>query len=872
MDRTAPDPLARLLAAPPPLPAREALPRLRELLTGVPARGVVVAAPPGTGKTTLVPPLVAQVLTAPAGDRRIIVTQPRRVAARAAARRLAALLDEPLGATIGYAVRGERRTGPRTRVEIVTAGLLLRRLQADPDLPGVTAVVLDEVHERSLESDLLLALLLDARALHEDLTIIAMSATADLERLPALLGGPDRPATDPGDSGTPGPEAPDAVRSATAGPTAPVVSVGDPLHPIEEVWTPPPPRAPRLGPRGVPREFLAHVAATVRRALTERTGDVLAFLPGVREVDDVVSRLCESPSSDVDILPLHGRLSAGAQDAALAPSPPGRRRVVVATNVAESSLTVPGVRVVVDATLTRRPHLDVAHGMSGLVTVGESRSAGIQRAGRAGREGPGAVYRCCSPVDWARAPQAPTPEILSADLTRVALELAVWGAPGGADLAWIDPPPAPAMEAAHRTLTHLGLLNGGAGASASPLSATALGRAVARIPTEVRLARALLIARGIMGAKRAAEATALLSTGLRPPGGDLTALARSVRDGGTHTGMWRAEARRLERAAERLGARDASLDAATATPPTATPTTLAEAVALVSALARPEWIAHRRGPRPAAGSQASYASVGGAGLRTARASVLGSSPWLAVADVDAALGRGEAVVRAAAPIDEALALSVGEPWLVEEDRTVWVRGRLRSERRRRLGAIILTTTPGGTPSPGAATDAVAEACRTEGLDVLPWGEAAELRARLALLNRELGEPWPAMDDGALLDRAEQWLLPAVEALAASGRRFDLRRLDVGEQGEALQRPVLAVRVQECFGWADTPRVADDRVPVLIHLLSPAGRPVAVTDDLRSFWTGPYRQVRAEMRGRYPRHAWPENPLSAPATRGARRRG
>ena len=266
-------------------------------------------------------------------------------------------------------------------------------------------------------------------------------------------------------------------------------------------------------------------------------------------------------------------------------------------------------------------------------------------------------------------------------------------------------------------------------------------------------------------------------------------------------------------------------------------------------------------------------------------------------------------MRAAAPIDEALALSVGEPWLVEEDRTVWVRGRLRSERRRRLGAIILTTTPGGTPSPGAATDAVAEACRTEGLDVLPWGEAAELRARLALLNRELGEPWPAMDDGALLDRAEQWLLPAVEALAASGRRFDLRRLDVGaalrallpwpeasgldelapqrievpsgsrirvsyvgEQGEALQRPVLAVRVQECFGWADTPRVADDRVPVLIHLLSPAGRPVAVTDDLRSFWTGPYRQVRAEMRGRYPRHAWPENPLSAPATRGARRRG
>ena len=905
VDSSAPDPLARLLAAPPRLPAREALPRLRELLADDPGHGIVVTAPPGTGKTTLVPPLVAHALTTPEDGGRVIVTQPRRIAARAAARRLADLLDEPLGNTVGYAVRGEREAGPHTRIEVVTAGLLLRRLQADPDLPGVAAVVLDEVHERSLESDLLLTLLLDARALREDLVIIAMSATADLDRLPTMLGAgaPDAAAADSAADGGNSTDGPGLA------PEAPIVSVTGSLHPLQEVWAPPPSRTPRLGPRGVPREFLAHVAATVRRALTERTGDVLAFLPGVREVDDVVSRLRESPSSDVDILPLHGRLSAGAQDAALAPSPPGRRRVVVATNVAESSLTVPGVRVVVDATLTRRPHLDVAHGMSGLVTVGESRSAGIQRAGRAGREGPGAVYRCCSPVDWARAPQAPTPEILSADLTRVALELAVWGAPGGADLAWIDPPPAPAMEAAHRTLTHLGLLDGGAGASASPLSATALGRAVARIPTEVRLARALLIARGIMGAKRAAEATALLSTGLRPPGGDLTALARSVRDGGTHTGTWRAEARRLERAAERLGARDASLDAATATPPTATPTTLAEAVALVSALARPEWIAHRRGPRPAAGSQASYASVGGAGLRTARASVLGSSPWLAVADVDAALGRGEAVVRAAAPIDEALALSVGEPWLVEEDRTVWARGRLRSERRRRLGAIILTTTPGGTPSPGATTDAVAEACRTEGLDVLPWGEAAELRARLALLNRELGEPWPAMDDGALLDRAEQWLLPAVEALATSGRRFDLRRLDVGaalrallpwpeasgldelapqrievpsgsrirmsyvgEQGEALQRPVLAVRVQECFGWADTPRVADGRVPVLIHLLSPAGRPVAVTDDLRSFWTGPYRQVRAEMRGRYPRHAWPENPLSAPATRGARRRG
>ena len=934
MDPTSPDPVARLLAAPPPLPAREALPRLRELLSGGPGRGIVVAAPPGTGKTTLVPPLVARTLTDPDDGRRVVVTQPRRVAARAAARRLADLLGEPLGRTIGYAVRGERRGGPRTRIEMVTAGLLLRRLQGEPDLPGVAAVVLDEVHERSLESDLLLALLLDARALREDLAILAMSATADLDRLPAMLGSSG--STDSTGSGGPSGAAP-----------APVVSVAGALHPVKEVWAPPP-RTSRLGPRGVPREFLAHVAATVRRALAERTGDVLSFLPGAREVDDVVSRLRASLPPDTDVLPLHGRLGASAQDAALAPSPPGRRRVVVATNVAESSLTVPGVRVVVDATLARRPRLDVARGMSGLVTVGASRSEGVQRAGRAGREGPGAVYRCCSPTDWARAPQAPVPEILSADLSRAALELAVWGAPGGTGLAWLDPPPAPAMEAAHRTLTRLGLLEGevamsstaddgagpggSGGPSSAPPSATALGRAVARIPAEVRHARALLSAGGVVGARRAAEATALLSTGLRAPGGDLTALARDVHDDGASASAWRAEARRLERAAAGANRAAAGTPGITAAPaagtahpadavpaagtthpadaaPAAGTTTLAEAVALVAALARPEWIARRRGPAPAAGADASYAGIGGTGLRIPRRSPLGSSPWLAVADVDAPPGGGDATVRSAAPIDEELALSVGAPWLSEEERVVWARGRLRTERLRRLGAITLTTTPGGPPPPGAAADAVVTACRAEGLGLLPWGGASELRARLALLHRELGEPWPTMDDDALLDRAGLWLAPAVEALAARGRQLDLGRLDVGaalrallpwpeaagldelaperievpsgsrvrvsyvdERGEALGRPVLAVRVQECFGWADTPRVAGGRVPVLIHLLSPARRPVAVTDDLRSFWAGPYRQVRAELRGRYPRHAWPEDPWTTTATRGIRRRG
>ena len=913
MDSTAPDPIARLLASPPDLPVVVGLPRLRELLAGAgagaagPAPAVVVTAPPGTGKTTLVPPLVADVVARLLPDgagrpRRVVVTQPRRVAARAAARRLAALLGEPVGRTVGYAVRGERVVGRATRIEIVTAGLLLRRLQDDPELSGAAAVVLDEVHERSLDSDLLMALLLDARgALREDLRLVAMSATADLTRLPALLGAPGSP--------------------------APVLDIPSPLHPIAEHWAPPPSAVARLGPHGVPREFLAHVAATAERALDERPGDALVFLPGAREVDDVVARLRRALPESVDVLPLHGRLPAAAQDAALAPSAPGRRRVVVSTNVAESSLTVSGVRIVVDSTLTRRPRLDVARAMSGLVTVGVSRSAGIQRAGRAGREGPGAVHRCCTPVDWARSPQAPSPEIASADLTRAALELAVWGAPDGAGLTWIEPPPEAAMRVARRTLAGLGLVEDGEDGAV-----TALGRAVAALPAEVREARALLAAARRIGIRRAAEAAALLTADLRAPAADLTALARRVREGGAVGRAWRAEAKRLEAAASRAdsaavvaappaptsappstapapsSSTSAGLSAPAVSPATASPpgpagdgydgydgrvAGLAQTVGVVSALARPEWIARRRGPAPMPGRSANYATVGGTGVQLPPDSPLASSPWLAVADVDLAPGRGDALIRAAAPIDEELALDVAAHWLVQEERTGWVGGRLRSERVRRLGAIELAVAPAGAPSPAAVADAVVAACREQGPGILPWeGGAAGLRARLALLHRELGEPWPAMDDDSLLARAGDWLAPAVEQLAARSRRFDLGALDLTtalrallpwpqaarldelvperievpsgsrvrvEYGACGERPVLAVRVQECFGWEETPRVVDGRVPVLLHLLSPARRPVAVTDDLRSFWAGPYQQVRREMRGRYPKHAWPEDP-------------
>ena len=967
------DPIRALLASPPDLPVVEVLPELRELLSAAPSASddagagacLVLTAPPGTGKTTLVPPLLADVLANAPADAphraqerrpgRVVVTQPRRIAARAAARRLADLLGEEVGGTVGYAVRGERRAGPDTRIEVVTAGLLLRRLQRDPELSGVDAVILDEVHERSLDSDLLLALLADARAaLREDLTLVAMSATLDADRLRRILGGSSGGGSD-----------------GTSDGAAPLVEVPGRLHPLEEVWAPPG-RTGRLGPRGVPREFLAHVAATVERALAERSGDVLVFLPGAREVDDVVSRLRGAAPEGVDVLPLHGRLPASAQDAALAPSPEGRRRVVVATNVAESSLTVPGVRVVVDSTLAREPRLDVARSMSGLVTVGVSRAAGVQRAGRAGREGPGVVYRCCSPTDWARSPLAPTPEILSADLAGAALELAVWGVPDGAGLAWVDEPPAAALAAAREALERLGL----AGAD----GVTPLGRAVSGLPAGVREARALLATAPVLGARQAARATALLTADLRAPGGDLTALARQVRSGGAGSGAWKAEARRLEQACRRAdeqsgapetpGSESGGPQAPDALGTSGSPGTgrgregtgrpdgvgggalgggdgagahdLESAVALVAGTAQPQWIARRRGPAPQAGKEAHYASVAGTGLRLPPGSALAESEWLAVAGVDLTNGRGDALIRAAAPLAEQTALELARAWLAEEERTVWEGGRLRMESLRRLGAITLTTTPGPPPGPAAVAEAVVARVRTEGTDaglgVLPWDEEAlDLRARLTLLHEHLGEPWPDMSDAALAERAEEWLAPAVTRLAgqaggsggpgrsgksASGsgsRRFSLERLDVAQALRALLpwpqaahldelaperievpsgsqvrvdytgalggaagsagsaeagqegRPVLAVRVQECFGWAATPRIVEGRVAVLLHLLSPARRPVAVTDDLASFWEQGYPQVRAEMRGRYPKHAWPEDPWNAPATRGTGRR-
>jgi ATP-dependent helicase HrpB len=842
------DPLARLLAHPPDLPVARGLDAVRRALD---EHGTaVVQAPPGSGKTTLVPPAVALAVGHEAG--RVVVTQPRRIAARAAAQRLAQLLGEPVGGTVGYAVRGERSGGPATRVEFVTTGILLRRLQRDPGLAGTAAVVLDEVHERSLDADLVLALLLDVRAhLREDLPLVAMSATIEAERTAVLVGG-------------------------GAGP-APVVTVPGALHPVDVRWAPAPTGVLRSDDRGVTLAYLDHVAATTRRALAETTGDVLVFVPGVREVTEVVRRL--SGLDGLDVRPLHGRLTRSEQDLALSAGP--HRRVVVSTAVAESSLTVPGVRTVVDAGLSREPRTDHRRGLAGLVTVRASRAAAEQRAGRAGREAPGAAYRCWSQAEHVRLAEHPLPEVLTADLTSFALEVAVWGAPGGAGLALLDRPPAAALETAHATLVDLGAL--------SPEGAvTARGRAVAGVAADPRLARALIDGAPLVGARRAAEVVALLSEDVRAPGADLVAALRQLRRQGRSgpAAAWAHAVRRLQ-AALPDGLREHPGEPGTGDD---------LAVGTVVALAHPDRVARRR-----TGSQALLMVSGTGAVLPRDATALAGLEWLALADVERTPGARDATVRSAAPLEESLALEAAAGRWHEVDEVRWSEGRILARRVTRLGAIELSSVSLAEPDPLLVATAVRDGLASEGLGVLRWSEAAtSLRQRLDFLHRSLGDPWPDVSDAALLATVETWLGPELARVRSTR---DLARIDVlgalrrllpwpaaGRLDElaperltvasgsvvrvdyAPEQPVLAVRVQELYGATETPRLADGRVPVLLHLLSPAGRPAAVTADLASFWTSGYPGVRADLRGRYPKHAWPEDPTTAAPLRGTKKRG
>lgn len=836
--------LAELLASPPNLPVARSLSEVRTALTG---GSLVIQAPPGTGKTTLIPPLVAQWLVdendggAPARDApgpRVVVTQPRRVAARAAARRIASLLGEPVGQTVGFTVRGESRVGAETRIEMVTPGVLVRRLQRDPELPGVGAVILDEVHERHLDSDLALALAIDVRdALREDLLLIAMSATAAVGRTAALIGGA-------------------------------VVDIPSVIFPLDIRWAPPVRGFEALGVvgrgTGVRREFLMHVASVTRRALAEvPDGDVLVFAPGAREVEEVATRL---RGCGAEIATLSGSLPAREQDRVLAERPGGGRgirRVIVATSVAESSLTVPGVRIVVDSGLSREPRTDYGRGISGLVTVHASRAASIQRAGRAGRLGPGTVYRCMDETSWARRAAQTEPEIRTADLTGFVLEAACWGARHACGLALLDEPMPAAVAAAEELLHSLGALD-------EEGAITPVGRQLARLPLSPRLGKALLAS----GSRRAIEICALLDEDLSIPGADL---AGGWRRAGAASPMWKHQVRRLERLApsgRRTSGRGENDDE----------------IAVVVASAYPERLA-----RLAPGGQR-YQLASGTGAVLPRNSGLEGEKWLAIAQLDRPQGHVDATIRAAVALDESLALKLGEGQMRRRREIVLRDGRLYERVTRALGAIELSVQSSERPDKLAAARWVAEELAA-GRFHLSWSEGARLlRERMAFLHEVLGEPWPEVSDEALAARLDEWAGLEIERFAGGGKLSDvgpdqLERLfpwpeavridDLAPQriavptGHAVRldyssgKPVARLRVQEAFGWSSTPRVAG--VPVTLELLSPAQRPVAVTDDLMSFWSGPYAQVRAEMRGRYPRHPWPEDPASAKPTRRAKPR-
>lgn len=833
------------------LPVAEHRDELADALSG---RAVVVQAPPGTGKTTYVPALTAVVL-GQAGGRpgRVVVTQPRRMAARAAARRLSALTGTRLGQLAGHTVRGESSCGPGTGIEFVTTGVLLRRLLADPGLPGIDAVILDEVHERHLDSDLVAAMVSEVAQLRDDLTVVAMSATLDAARWGEML-------------------------EAGTGLAVRVVEVPAVLHPLDVRWAPF--AGSPLDERGVRPAFLDHVATCTRQALAASDGSVLVFVPGVREVEQVVSRLGGPRADGVEVLGLSGRTDPRDQDEVLTPSP--ARRVVVATSVAESSLTVPGVRAVVDSGLAREPRLDRGRGMTGLVTVRESRASATQRAGRAARLGPGLALRCLRAEDWAGMDAEPAPEVEHADLVGPVLTLACWGSPRGEGMALPDPLPADRVAVAQEELIALGALDEAG-------RATDRGRRLARVPADPRLARALVDGVPLVGQRAAAEVVAMLAGEDRAVGADLVGLLRALRRGTASTPRWRAEADRLSRlvggstSSRRRGVSDE------------------EAVGTVVALARPQSVARRRDE-----GSTSYLMASGTAADLPVGSQLAGQEWLAVAESSrTSAGRGSgALIRAAVPVDAALAMTAAAALDRTEVVTAWHDGRVRARRVHRLGAIELSSTP-VRPAARDARDAVLAALGQigPGLDghgVLTWSRAAlDLRRRLGLVRREFGDPWPDMSEEALVARAEEWIdldavaqgrpfnpaasLRALVPWPQAGRLDDLVpeaitvptgsriRLDYPEVGSD-GAPVLAVKLQECFGWTDTPTICEGRVRVVLHLLSPARRPLAVTDNLASFWVGVYPQVRAENRGRYSKHPWPQDPLTAPAMRGTTRSG
>ncbi|WP_422003323.1 ATP-dependent helicase HrpB [Reyranella sp.] len=813
-----------------PLPVDEALPRLRDALAVRTA--AVLVAPPGAGKTTRVP---LALLDAPwLAGAKIVMQEPRRLAARAAARRMAATLGESVGETVGYRVRLDTKVGPRTRIEVVTDGLFLRMLQDDPTLDGIGCVIFDELHERGLETDLSFALVRESQtALREDLRIVAMSATLDPGPVAERLGG------------------------------APVVESAGRMFPVET----------RYLDREPAGRIEDTVASAVRRALGEQSGSALVFLPGVGEIRRVEERL--DLGRDVDVAPLYGDLSPAEQDHAIAPAPPGRRKVVLATSIAETSLTIEGVRIVIDSGLMRVPRFSPRSGMTRLETVRVSQASADQRRGRAGRLEPGICYRLW-PEEAQRGllPFTP-PEILDADLAPLALELALWGA-DAATLPWLTPPPAAALATARTLLGDLGAID--------PLGAiTAHGKAMARLGQHPRLAHLVLQGRALGQGRVAALLAAILGERdfLRLPPGQRDVDLRHRVD----------IALGNDRAGKRDGALRLILEQARRLMPRGTDSERPDPAltGVLAALAYPDRIGRRR-----AGAAGRYLLSGGRGAVLPEGDAMASEEFIVVADLDGSAQ--DARIFLAAPVTLTEIEEHFAARIVDEEIVQWNErdGAVLARRRRRLGALVLEDKPLAQPAGDAVRTAMIAGIRQMGLASLPWtDELQKWRDRIAFLRTE-DDAWPDLSDEALLASLEDWLAPFLDGVS---RRGHLARLDLGnalrarvpwDRQRELDRlapthvevpsgsrvgidyanpaePTLSVRLQEMFGLTDTPRIAGGAVPLTIHLLSPARRPVQVTRDLASFWANGYRAVKAELKGRYPRHYWPDDPLVAEPT-------
>jgi ATP-dependent helicase HrpB len=813
------------------LPIDEALPRLTAALRQ--QHTAVLVAPPGAGKTTRVPLWLLDTLWA--ADKKILVLEPRRLAARAAAERMAATLNEKVGETIGVRVRFGSKVSRRTRVEVVTEGVFTRLVLDDPSLDGIAAVLFDEFHERSLDADLGVALARDVQqGLRADLKLVVMSATLDGARVAKLLGD------------------------------AAVIESEGRAFPVETRY--------RGREAGVLIE--KQVADTVARALRADPGSILAFLPGqgeIRRTETLLKDLVKDPA--VDIVTLYGALDAQTQDRAISPAPPGRRKVVLATSIAETSLTIEGVRIVVDSGVARVPRYEPDVGLTRLETVRVSRAAADQRRGRAGRTEPGVCYRLWDEPQTASLEAYARPEMLSADLSGMLLDLAQWGATDPGQLAFLDPPPAGALTEARALLAGLGAID-------AQGRITEEGKKLRQLPLPPRLARMVVDAAAEGAGQRAADIAAILSE---------RGLGGSDVDLGSRLDRFRTDRSRRGEDARRMAKRWADVAGASSD------TSELSAGAILS-LAYPDRIAKSRGANGA------FLLANGRGANVDPASAIAREPLLAVAELSGSAAQSRILL--AAPITLAEIEQRFATNIERRDDIIFdaASGSLRGRRSERLGAITLAERPYAVTPGAEAAKQLADGIVRAGLDRLPWTKSLQQwRDRVMFLRRSGGEEWPDLSSEALAANADDWLVPLLNgkttlaALSADELTAAIsallpwnlkRRLDteapthfaapsgssVPIEYDAEEGPKLAIRVQELYGLDRHPSIAGGKVPLVVELLSPAQRPVQVTRDLPGFWRGSYAAVKADMRGRYPRHPWPDDPLTASATRRAKPRG